>query len=388
MYYVSRLFLAAALLALFAAAWFSIRLAQADTAFRKRAPESVARAAAILPRNTEYLAFRALQLEYDGQDSTALLERVANLNPLASAPRIHLGLAAEVRGDFGTSEKWLLEAARIDRQFEPCWTLANYYFRRQNAPQFWIWIRQALEVSYGDRRPVFDLCWRMTDDPQKIFTRAIPDRHEVLAAYLLYLREVRHLSSEVAPVAVQLAAARDSKYQRLLRDVCASLLTEHGGDSARRLWIAMGHSAPFGVMNGDFAHAPADFCFDWRLEELPGLNHRILDQPSGIHIALSGQQPEVSRLLDQYVSLAPQKRYKLSWQARTMGLSSPSGIGWWIEDPLIAPIPPGEEWQTGEALFTARSDLFDLSLVYTRPRGQPRAEGYIDLRGVRIVEMQ
>ena len=72
----------------------------ADAAFRKHTPEGVARALEILPDHGSYLLLRALQLDYDGVDSTALLERAARVNPLSSAPRIRLGLAAETRGDF------------------------------------------------------------------------------------------------------------------------------------------------------------------------------------------------------------------------------------------------------------------------------------------------
>ena len=45
----------------------------------------------------------------------------------------------------------LHEAARVDRTFDPRWTLANYYFRRQNWDEFWKWMRAAAEMSYGDR---------------------------------------------------------------------------------------------------------------------------------------------------------------------------------------------------------------------------------------------
>jgi len=130
-YYVSRVVTVAALLMLIVASIYSIRLAMADAAFRKQTPEGVERALQLLPDRASYLLLRALQLDYDGVDSTVLLERAARVNPLSSAPRIRLGLAAETRGDFAKAEAWLLDAARVDRQFEPRWALANFYFRRQ-----------------------------------------------------------------------------------------------------------------------------------------------------------------------------------------------------------------------------------------------------------------
>src|SRR6476646_4454144 len=89
------------------AGWCSVRLARADFFFRQQSAEQVERAIELNPSNSEYLALRALQLEYDGVDSTALLERIGKANPLDSASRIRLGLAAEIRGDQASAEHWL-----------------------------------------------------------------------------------------------------------------------------------------------------------------------------------------------------------------------------------------------------------------------------------------
>ena len=162
MYYVSRILAVVALLAIVLAGAYSIRLAMADAAFRKHTPEAVARALEILPDRASYLLLRALQMDYDGADSTALLERAARVNPVSSAPRIRLGLAAETRGDFPGAEKWLLDAARVDRQFEPRWTLANFYFRRERAGLFWKWMRGARSLLW---RSPFGFRFVLAGDP-------------------------------------------------------------------------------------------------------------------------------------------------------------------------------------------------------------------------------
>src|SRR5579863_8086563 len=298
MYYVSRVFGCFALLGLAFAAFFSFRLAQASAEFSRGSPESVARALEILPRNIDYLSLRALQLEYDGGNPSALLERAAALSPLSSAPRIRLGLAAETRGDFPAAERWLLEAARVDHQFEPRWTLANFYFRQARAAEFWKWMRAALEISYGDRTPVFDLCWRWSQNAQEIFERAIPDQPEVLGAYLTYvLGEHRNAAG---PVAVRLAAMHDPAYTGLLEVACDALLEAGEAAQARELWRRLGHPAPHGIANGDFARPPVNHGFDWRLLEAAGVTHVHLD-PSGHRIVLSGKQPESCDLLRQIV---------------------------------------------------------------------------------------
>jgi tetratricopeptide (TPR) repeat protein len=380
MYYVSRVLGCFALLGLALAAFFSFRLAQASAEFDRHSPESVARALEILPRNTDYLSLRALQLEYDGENPAPLLERAAAINPLSSAPRIRLGLAAETRGDLPAAERWLLEAARVDHQFEPRWSLANFYFRQAREVEFWKWMHAALEVSYGDRARAFDLCWRLSQDAQEIFERAIPDESDVLGAYLAYVLS-QHRDA-AGPVAVRLAALRDPAYTALLEASCDSLLDSGNATDAREVWRLLRHSAPRGVANGDFASPPVNHGFDWRLLESAGVSHVHLD-PSGHRIQLSGKQPEACDLLRQIVAVEKGKQYDLRWETRTQSIASPSGIEWSVAG-RRAPVAAAEDWQKGAVSFTAPADLVPVTLVYRRPTGQPRAEGFIEIRSVSL----
>jgi hypothetical protein len=325
-----------------------------------------------------------LQLEYDGENSAPLLERAAAISPLSSAPRIRLGLATEARSDFPAAERWLLEAARVDHQFEPRWTLANFYFRQARAAEFWKWMRAALEVSYGDRAPAFDLCWRSSQDAQEIFERAIPDQTDVLGAYLAYL--LGQHRNAAGPVAVRLAAMRDPAYTALLEAACDSLLdmgsAAGNAADAREVWRLLGRPAPGGVTNGDFARPPVNHGFDWRLLESAGVTHVHLD-PSGHRIQLSGKQPEACDLLHQIVAVEMGKQYELHWETRTQGIASPSGIEWNVAG-RRAPVAAAEDWRKGVVSFTAPADLVPITLVYRRPTGEPRAEGFIEIRSVSL----
>src|SRR5579871_3647710 len=354
MYYISRFVGAVAFVACLVLGWFSVRLAQADAWFRRATPEAVARAVAMMPRNTDYAAFQALQLAYDGQDAVPVLERIAKQNPLSSAPRIRLGLAAEIRGDIDAAEKWLLDAARVDHQFEPGWTLANFYFRRGRRDEFWKWIHRALEVSYGDRKLAFDLCWRISDDSQEILSRAIPDLRDVLAAYFFYLHDgnPRRLAASV-PVALKLAALKNSFDLPLVYGACQSFLAERQEVAALELWRISGHVPPSGIMNGDFTHAPSNFCFDWERQDAPGIHHIFLDQR--IRIEMSGQQAETSHLLGQYIRLQPDKRYVLRGESRTQGIRVPSGITWSMDEASSAAMIPSDDWRAAEYKFAPRS---------------------------------
>jgi tetratricopeptide (TPR) repeat protein len=382
-YYARRIFAVAALLVLAIAGAYSIRLALADAAFRERTPQSVARALEILPDRAAYLLFRAQQMDYDGENSTALLEHAARLNPLSSAPRIRLGLAAETRGDFSGAEEWLLDAARVDRQFEPRWTLANFYFRRERTGEFWKWMRAALEVSYSDRRLAFDLCWRVSQHAEEVLTQAIPERHEILAAYLYYVMDRQH--EAVGSAALKLAQLHDRSDDPELGTACDLLMDDGKFAQARELWRQMGHTQTGLIENGDFATEASGHGFDWRPARAEGLSYVALR--GSYRILFSGRQFESTEVLRQFVALQPGKVYSLRWESRSQGFGSPSGIEW-VAGATHGALESAQDWRSGAIDFKAEVELLPVTLTYHRPARQARAEGSIEIRSVSLVEKQ
>ncbi len=326
MYNVARLSGLVALVSLAAAAWFSVRLARADAGFREGTPEGVARALELAPRNTAYLSLRALQVDYDGGDPRPLLESIARLTPDASAPRIRLGLDAEVRGDLAGAERWLLDAARVDRQYEPRWTLANFYFRQQKMDDFWKWMRAALDVSYGDRVAAFDLAWAAAPATQTILSRAIPDRREVLAAFLTYLLSGH---KDALPVAERLSQFHDpadspAPYHGDGPATGATAAARSGPSNLDQSRLPRSHCP--GLLNPDFGPPRVGHGFDWRLAQNPGVTHVSLDTPPAHRILFSGKQPESCELLRQYVGIRPGRATSCAGNRAASAAGSPGAL--------------------------------------------------------------
>lgn len=381
--FLRRLAGAAALAAMGAAGWFSLRLARADAEFRKGTPESVARAVEMEPLNAAYLTLRALQVEYAGGDARPLLEKIARITPYASAPRIKLGLEAETRGDLGEAEKWLLDASRVDRQYEPRWTLANFYFRQQRMEEFWKWIRSALVVSYGDRSAAFDLCWRASPDAGVILERAIPDRHEVLTAFVWYL--MARDPGDAAEAAIRLSKAHDSSDAAVLNTEMDRLVEAGRRAAAGEVWRNLGHADPPKngnlVVHPDFEAPRVGHGFDWRLIENAGVNFTPLDTPMALRISFDGMQPQSCLLVEQFVGVEKGKRYVLRWEAR----GSATGVEWQAgaESGMVR---VGEDWMSGELGFVAAKDGEAVELRYARPLGEARTEGLIELRHIALLK--
>ncbi|MEQ1947144.1 MAG: hypothetical protein ABL995_08135 [Bryobacteraceae bacterium] len=390
----------AVLLVLAGAIVFSAYLAVADAEFARGTPESVARAAQLRPGNTRYLMLRALHLDYDGADSTPLLEKIAVLNPMSSAPRIRLGLAAELRGDPVAAEHWLLSAARVDRQFEPSWTLANFYFRQNRVDDFWTAMRQALEVSYGDRTPAFELCWRMASEPgevlNRVFSGEFAQKDDVASAYLHYLLDRYNASLSSTPkdppetaaieqAAVQLARFASKKDPQVLYAICDLLMDRARWQGAKMLWTSLGNAEPRGIFNGEFHEMPGaakGHGFDWRWEPGEGVLHLPLDG-SGHRVTLNGKQAEHVALLWQFATVEKGRKYELRWTTRTANLPSPAGLRWEVEGASAA-IETSNDWKQQSVQMTAASNAVRVALVYQRPQGWARAEGWVDVQSIAL----
>ena len=313
-------------LACLAAAYYSIRLGYAEYLFRTGRLESIERAADLVPLQADY------------QARLDRLELAVRLNPHFSAAWIELGMRAEAAGDLGRAEMALLQAARVDRTFAPRWTLANFYFRRENWNEFWKWTRAAAEMSYGDRTALFQLCWRATSDPALILERAIPPEREILGDYVYYLANSERYDAAQVAASRWLPLATKEDVPRLLW-FCDLLLEKvHSGPGAFTIWNALIDRGwlpyqPGSILtNGAFQVSPISHGFDWRVLSISGV-HSVWTQSSpGLVVAMNGHQPEQTDLLIQWMPMQPSAAYELSIMAQLDGIPSNSGLRWKILD--------------------------------------------------------
>jgi hypothetical protein len=155
------------------------RLVSAELAFRS---QTAGRAVGILGS--------APKAEY--VEGARGLQSALETNARFTHARIRLGLAQEVAGEISAAERTLLEAARWDRQYLPAWTLANFYYRRENPDQFWEWAARAAELCYDDSRPLLRLAASLPENKpgEKSATGMLERLHggdRVTYAYLDFL---------------------------------------------------------------------------------------------------------------------------------------------------------------------------------------------------------
>jgi hypothetical protein len=396
-----RLLLVALALAAAVAAYWSARLAYAALLYDRATPRSTQRAAALAPGNARYTMGWAQLAEGAGlgpAETESLLHSVLRAHPADSEALIALGLRAEMRGDFTSAQRDLLAASRSDRGYNPRWTLANYYFRRHEGPNFWKWSRAACNMAY-EPAPLFRLLWNYTEDGGEILQRAIPDQPALLRQYLYFLISDPHWDA-AASTAQRILQQPQPEDTPVLMAWCDRLLAAARGPQALALWNTLARRnliefAPIdparGPVNPAFLTPPTGAGFDWRLAPAPGIEPS-LDRP-GLRLNFTGDQPEAWEPLWQYAALEPAATYRLAFQYATTAIPPNSGLRWRILDLTAQPSVLAQSECLSHQDWTIESVLFRtppalrlarLDLSYRRRPGTVRIEGSVRLRNVTL----
>jgi hypothetical protein len=378
----------------------TIRLSAADAGYRANTTESLQKAVHLEPGNADYHELLADHLESDGKDSLSDRAGAARLSPFESRYWIGLGVKAEIDGNLAAAERDYLHAANTDRMFVPRWTLMNFYFRRQDARNFWPWAKRAFEMAYGDSYALFRLCWLMTDDPQTVAS-VLPFNPDIRRSYLNFLIDTerfqylspfdREASEHAAPTEVP-----------SMINMCERAMLPNPR-AALDMWNALCRKGlePYSpldpdkgqvVTNGSFSSQPIERAFDWRASAVDGVQVNAGAAGGGISVQLTGNQPEDCVILLQFVPLASNRMYRMEYEYSSPAALDASGLTWELADPITNTVTASSPSLklTGAALtdrfeFTpAASGVAKLILRYARESGTVRRAEAVVLKNVSI----
>jgi tetratricopeptide (TPR) repeat protein len=362
------------------AALTAIRLAVADAIFRQDTPPSIRNAIAI-QWPTPAAEFEQALAEMDPAHAREFLERATRINPRSSAAWIALGLLEETSGN-PAAERSLLEAAQVDHQYLPAWTLANFYFRHANREQFWGWAQRAASLHCDDLQPLLRLSDQFEPDPAKMLAY-FHDARRLRPAYLNFLIGENRLDA-AQQVAREMSGERAN--DPYLIGLADRQLRTGKASAAMELWNvasgfpAIGPSAGRILTNGDLARAPLNLGFDWRMGQVEGVAQSW--RPSELVFTFSGSQSEACVLLEQTIYLVPGK-FRLRFKYLT-GEPSPMGVHWSLDDMEGPRIEPSAQWREGAFDLPSLHGIRNLKLFYRREAGTTRTEGRIEVRDLRL----
>ncbi len=377
--------------------WYSVLFARADLAFLANTPESIGQAIRLRPDNATYHALLAEHLEAAGQNPDHELELATDLNPSESRYWIRRAFRAELEKDYASSERYLIEAKRVDKGFDPRSALMNYYFRRGNLPEFWKAAKEALNVSYDDRSSVFRMCLAANDDPSATFN--ILERRDLKFAFFAYLLGHGRVDSATTMVP-ELAGNPSSDEVPVLLNYCSSQAGQNT-PSALLAWNSMCHRKliPFAelspaagaiVTNGDFSANPSQQGFDWIYGSNAALKINPLNAERGLSIDIDGNQPDRVSLIGQQVPLSPGTQYVVGYEYRLVGPPGDTGLHWSVvtgkpdSDPdAESAVLSAHDWVNGTLAFSSgQHENARLMLVYKRTSATVRWKGTVQLREV------
>ncbi len=391
----------AALLGLAVATVWPLRVAVADHLAQSLTTEGLERAIGWNPgESVNYIRLSALVGWSDPQKALELLQATVALNPLDWRTWIDMALRRELGGDFAGAERDLIRASEVNRQYQPRWSLTNFYYRRGDIGHFWLWAQRAADVVEGDSSPLFRLCDQVENEagPSQRLTLRDP---VVRANYLSYLLQGKSSEPIAAAARQVLRDGRDSDVPVLLT-ACDRLLEDRMVGQALELWngLARTNRIPYGpfvsadaaeITNGVFAHPPTSQGFDWRVPENDGVSSIAEDAEGGLRLVFSGRQMEVCRTLWQYVPVQENSHYELEYRYSTAGIANGAGLAWTVEYPgaapittMTSPIPSAGNLSSRVVTFDtpAGTHLVRVGLEYRRAPGTTRIEGRIVLMHV------
>ncbi|HEV2485822.1 MAG TPA: hypothetical protein VGT08_09845 [Terracidiphilus sp.] len=366
-------------------------MARADYLFKQDSEASIRSAIRLVPDGWEYYMRLA---QFDRARAHELLTKSLSLNHYDAQADIELGLQYEADGDFGRAEKQLLEAFEVDHTYLPRWSLANYYFRRDNMPAFWAWARNAADMPADDIGSLFELCWRASPDPSTITAGILNEKPELIRQYIGFLL-AKDQPDAIANVAPHLVRVGDLETDRpLMFTVVNRLVATNDASAASSLWhllieqhwVVADLSEP---NNARFQREPLPVSFDWSLPEYQGLHS--WPGSSGLETEFTGSQPEDCTIAEQAVVLQP-GNYTMAYAYRTSGIPPATGIRWQLIDGksnvVLAESPDlsSDDLKHVALSFSVPpgASLLRLRLTYRRTLGTPRISGMLDVESAQI----
>ncbi|MGA7415809.1 MAG: hypothetical protein WBW33_35385, partial [Bryobacteraceae bacterium] len=368
-----------------------------------------------IPYNPRYLVgLAALQPEH----SSALLRRALTLNECDARSWVQLGLDAEFQlGDLALAEQSYHRAAEVNHMFYPASNLANFYYRYQRRNEFFEWAHRALLMAYDDPTLLFVEIWSLSDDP-RFNQRLLPERVRViLAPYVSFLMQTNRLDAVEGLLSRLLkrmtidrydkeqpyAASFNHDYHELFGLSLDRLLAANRYQAAQRLWKELMEAnwlqtplptSAVPLTNGDFRRPTFGHGFDWVFLPVEHVSVEQIPVSSRLRISFDGKEPEASRLLQQFVVLEPNQRYRLTWTAESDRIAKDSGFQWRLlpvsekgpaeTSDLVSPDLLGLT-DTGTWDFTAPAQPLNLLVLdYARRSGTVRPEGELSLSGVAL----
>jgi hypothetical protein len=328
--------------------------------------------------------------EIDAANAEAHLRRASELAPFDARTKIRLALELEMKGRLTEAKKLLHDAVSVDRTFQPEWSLANFFYRREDWDGFWAHARQAAAVPHADLGALYDMCLRLRRDPDWLIDKLGVTGPE--ASRQLLDAAVRHnLAATSLRAGEKAAVERGVKTRAVLQSALQQALDAGNVRQAIAYWNLLTRHRHLDqtpiehacIVNESFGGELAGLGFDWQAMHLEGVEIRGGD---GIRIRMSGKQPAEGVFLRQRAPVEPGHRYKLRYRYRASFNETGAPARWGVDGTEGRPLT-GQGWREGTLEFTAKREWAEVQLATRREPGTVRPDGELEVAWIRMEEI-
>ncbi len=379
-----------------AVAYTSGRNAYADYLESSPEPEDWLRATRIEPGNAEYWYKLGLYREYDIENGDInkgieYLSRATALDPRSATYLMGLAAAYETAGQPEKARQSYL-AAMKDYPLSPevYWRYGSFLLRQGDANQAYAEMRIAVR---GDRTLiplVISRVWMEKHEVQPLLTTVLPSDIAAYQQAIEWFCTARELDAALAAWERMIGLHKTIPIASVfpLED---DLLNANRGDEARQVWqealaaSGIGNETPANgslVFNGGFEIDPLNGGLDWHIVPTQGVTIDYdTSAPHSGHRALrlkfDGTQNISFQGVWQVVPVEPGRHYRFEGYLRTSGITTDSGIRFFIgfsganqAQIFLDNLTGDNPWTAQTVEFTPMAGVHEVKITVYRPPSQ------------------
>lgn len=315
--------------------------------------EGYRRAASWEPANPDYPTAMArltgAQLESaDARLMAGELEAATRLGPNRAFVWANLAEAYDREARIADAKRAYVRALGIfPKSPEINWDYANSLIRSGDLKSAFEPLREAVLGDESLREGAFDLAWRAGAGEEAILGM-IPDRQDILSAYLDYLVRTKRLDAAVEVWQRLVASPEEFDTDAALRYFDA-LRDAHRVDGMWTVWTDLARHDPAKIQwapgasnlmqNGSFELPILNGGFGWRIVPLDDAEIRLdtteaQEGTRSLEIVFEGKENLEFANVVQYVGVEPDTAYQFRGYARREGITTDSGPRIAIYDPF------------------------------------------------------
>jgi len=369
-------------------AWFADHLSESSD------PAKWLRAAQIEPGNGEYWYKLGFNRQWDLNDADAgqvitYLRRAVSIDPRSANYWMALAGAYESAGQIPQAREAFHTALQnYPASGEAHWRFGSFLLRQGETKQAYAEIHFAAKVDPRLIRLAISRVWPATHDVEALLNDVLPNSLEAQQEALEAFSSDDQIDPALA-VWKHMVAAGEAIPIKSAFPLVQILLGANRGEDAREVWrqalVAGGHpdEADTGsslIFNGGFEYDAVNGGLDWRLVPISGVNYDYdsTNPHSGkraLRLTFDGEQNPVIESVSQTIVVQPNTRYHFEGYVRTSGVTTESGLHFFIvfegtpQQPLILDNFTGNHpWEKQSADFTTAPGEHVLTLKLLRAK--------------------